>query len=210
MTDIFGFYIYAAVIKVALIGGGIISIVLGFRLFMAGIGTGATGDVKADAKQLTLSIANAAPGTCFALFGAAIVASVAWNAAPSYETERKTPGGDEEKVTLRGEASFGTVGEYAAALSNGALTLREAAPLLAGLAGLLVQSGERDAEAKAYAQLALSIDPTNMPAIAAQALALARLRECDDAKAVLQELSAMPAGAARAGEIERAINVACP
>lgn len=210
MSEIFGFYIYAAIIKLALIGAGAMSIFLGFRLFVAGVGTGEAGALQADARQLTLRLEQAAPGTCFALFGAALVASVAWNAAPSYEAERSPSHSGSDKLKMRGDVALNRIGEYAAALSNGALTLREAAPLLAGLAALLIELGERDAEAKAYAQLALTIDPANAPAVTAQAIALARLGECTDARDLLQKLQGMEYEKSRVNETRGAVDASCP
>ena len=47
---------------------------MGYRLFLAGI-VGAAGDLKAAAGERALELRRAAPGTFFALFGAAVIAA---------------------------------------------------------------------------------------------------------------------------------------
>lgn len=209
MSEIFGFYIYAAVIKIALIGSGTVAIVLGFRLFIAGIGTGDGGDVIADAKALTLRLVKAAPGTCFAVFGAAIIASVAWNAAPVIEFGKPVSGGTPPVAVIRGDERM-SIKDYAQALSNEALTLGAAAPLLAGLAEAFIDEGSRDAAAKAYAQLALTVDPNNIRALAAQALASARLGECSEANKMVGRLKELDGVGYQVGETQGAVVALCP
>lgn len=53
---------------------GLVSIVLGYKLFMAGVGGMSSIETKADRFKLRLT--RAAPGLFFALFGTAIIAAV--------------------------------------------------------------------------------------------------------------------------------------
>jgi hypothetical protein len=67
--------IYLLSYRLAIIAAGIISIVLGYLLFCRGVwpkeGKGSDVDAKIGASRLTLK--NAAPGTCFAFFGAILI-----------------------------------------------------------------------------------------------------------------------------------------
>jgi hypothetical protein len=58
--------------KIAGLGVGVVFLYFGYRLFMAGL-WGAAGDVEAQFRDLKILVRQAAPGTFFALFGAAIV-----------------------------------------------------------------------------------------------------------------------------------------
>jgi hypothetical protein len=62
-----------AVYKVACLLAGIGFGYMGYRLFMAGVLQSA-GDLEAALKSKTLKLSRAAPGTFFALFGAAVIA----------------------------------------------------------------------------------------------------------------------------------------
>jgi tetratricopeptide (TPR) repeat protein len=67
------FLVYLILFRLAIITAGIISIVLGYRLFVRGIkptDNAAPGtDISARIAQSRFTVKNAAPGTCFALFG---------------------------------------------------------------------------------------------------------------------------------------------
>lgn len=77
MNSVSTFIIYLTLFRLAIITAGVVSIVLGYRLFCRGIwpeagsGKGATVDAKVGVTHFTLK--NAAPGTCFALFGVIII-----------------------------------------------------------------------------------------------------------------------------------------
>jgi len=73
MTDLIVMLIY----KCTCIGSGVLSIALGYRLFVLGI-TAPAGDLSGSAKGATLKVAHAAPGTFFSLFGAAIISATIW------------------------------------------------------------------------------------------------------------------------------------
>ncbi|WPD22808.1 MAG: hypothetical protein SD837_21810 [Candidatus Electrothrix scaldis] len=74
MDSLIGFYIYAAIFRLAIIAAGIVSIILGYRLFVHDTGSERRTDVGAQADRFKIIIRNAAPGTVFAAFGAIIIA----------------------------------------------------------------------------------------------------------------------------------------
>ena len=83
------FLIYAMVFRLAIIASGIVSIVLGYKLFLRlktppskknASGT----DAHADIHKGTFGITNAAPGTLFALFGATIISVMLYQGNPEY------------------------------------------------------------------------------------------------------------------------------
>ncbi len=71
------FVLYLILFRLAIITAGVISIVLGYRLFCRGVwpdagpGKGTSVDAKIAGSRFTLK--NAAPGTCFAMFGVLII-----------------------------------------------------------------------------------------------------------------------------------------
>jgi len=72
-----GFLLYAACFRLAIIAAGMVSIVLGYRLFRAGIGDGTAKSpgnaIQAEVGTLKFALRNYAPGTAFALFGVIMV-----------------------------------------------------------------------------------------------------------------------------------------
>ncbi|MCI5135435.1 MAG: hypothetical protein D3920_10265 [Candidatus Electrothrix sp. AW2] len=74
MNTVIGFYIYAVIFRLAIISAGIVSIVLGYKLFVLGVMGKEKTNVNAEAGQIKLMLANAGPGSIFALFGAFIIA----------------------------------------------------------------------------------------------------------------------------------------
>ncbi|MCI5119643.1 MAG: hypothetical protein D3908_00290 [Candidatus Electrothrix sp. AUS4] len=74
MDSLIGFYIYAAIFRLAIIAAGIVSIVLGYKLFVHNAGSENRTDVGAQADRFKIIVRNAAPGTVFAAFGAIIIA----------------------------------------------------------------------------------------------------------------------------------------
>ena len=67
------FLIYATLFRLAIIGVGVFAIVLGYKLFVRGVMPEGRTEGELDAGEIRLTVKNAAPGTCFALFGAAMV-----------------------------------------------------------------------------------------------------------------------------------------
>ncbi len=68
-----GFLIYASLFRLAVIAAGVASIVLGYFLFARGVMPGGGTHAEARAGDIRLTLKNAAPGTVFALFGAAVI-----------------------------------------------------------------------------------------------------------------------------------------
>ena len=105
-----GFLIYAALYRLAMIAAGVVSIVLGYRLFVRGVMPEGGTDVNGQAAGIKLSVKNAAPGTCFALFGVVIIAVMAVDGRPLLEMKRFEAasnladlGGSGESVLIRGD-----------------------------------------------------------------------------------------------------------
>lgn len=159
-----------------MIGAGVVSIVLGYRLFLKGadgIGSGDGGGTSAAARSgnFSLSIKNAAPGTCFALFGAALIVAMVVQAAPSLSVQ---PGSDGTRaVQMKGDGaaaawnrakSLARTGDVGAAMTAyGALAARpdarahDIARVAAGMAEIYLTQ-DRKLEALAMARLSVQID----------------------------------------------------
>jgi tetratricopeptide (TPR) repeat protein len=70
------FLVYLILFRLAIILAGVISIYLGYRLFAKDLrphGSGGTTEFKAQIATYGFTLKNAAPGTCFALFGIVLV-----------------------------------------------------------------------------------------------------------------------------------------
>lgn len=106
------FIIYLTIFRVSIIAAGIVSIVLGYRLFCKGIwpevGSGKETSLNADIGGHKLTLKNAAPGTFFAMFGVIIISLMFASGSPEMTFEmidKKTagkadskPGGDQTKI----------------------------------------------------------------------------------------------------------------
>jgi hypothetical protein len=107
------FIVYAGLYWTFVSVVGALSIYLGYRLFLAaydhdrrrerarqkeGAATGTEADVQLGTMKLTLR--NAAPGTCFALFGAALVVTMVTNGRPSFRLRQMATG--EKRILMRG------------------------------------------------------------------------------------------------------------
>ncbi|MCW5212229.1 tetratricopeptide repeat protein [Desulfobulbus sp. TB] len=87
MNNVIGFFIYAAIFRLAIIAAGIVSIVLGYKLFMSGVMGKEKTNVNAQAGQIKLMLTNAGPGSVFALFGAFIIVVMLSQGNPEYLKE---------------------------------------------------------------------------------------------------------------------------
>ncbi len=114
------YILYLILFRLAIITAGIVSIVLGYKLFVKGVfsdGSGGTG-VEAGVGALRLTMRNAAPGSVFALFGVIVIGVMFIKDAPnlSVENVRSFDRGPEaetqsvrnesmlrSRVTMRGE-----------------------------------------------------------------------------------------------------------
>jgi hypothetical protein len=85
MDLVTSFVVYLLAYRMAIIGAGVVSVVLGYRLFLQGVwpgsGSAPASDLEARVAGHQLTFRNAAPGTCFALFGAVIITTISCRAA---------------------------------------------------------------------------------------------------------------------------------
>ena len=101
------FIIYLTIFRLAIIVAGITSIVLGYKLFVRGVfrpasHSAADGqNVEPEIGGAKFTLRNAAPGTCFSLFGAIIIAVMFLTGGPEGTFEALQNG--DTKTILRGE-----------------------------------------------------------------------------------------------------------
>ncbi|MEE2730748.1 MAG: hypothetical protein VYA55_07980 [Pseudomonadota bacterium] len=81
------FLIYAALFRCFVIIAGVICIILGYKLLLKGILPTAATNATAEFGTIKLSVKNAAPGTCFALFGVWIIVSMLIHGNPELVLE---------------------------------------------------------------------------------------------------------------------------
>ena len=70
---------YVLIWRLAVLTCGLVAVILGYRLFKLGF-TVQQGELEAGISGQTIKLRNIAPGTFFALFGAAIIATLVWTA----------------------------------------------------------------------------------------------------------------------------------
>lgn len=171
--------LYLTVFRLAVIAAGTVSIFCGYRLFLAGAfgqGSGkARTEVGARLNDMQLTLKSAAPGTCFAFFGAFIIAAMMLSAPPQFTRSRTTavvPDGETketEMVRMRGQESglaelveeakrAEKAGDKTKAIKGYESALRLVAEPLNNLAFLYHNAG-RDSEALPLAQLAIQFAP---------------------------------------------------
>lgn len=115
------FILYLILFRLAIVTVGIVSIVLGYKLFVKGVfsgGSGGTG-VEVGFGTMKLTMTNAAPGSVFALFGVIVIGVMLIKNPPdlSVENTRRLDGGPKtgaqsvnnkselgSRITMRGEA----------------------------------------------------------------------------------------------------------
>jgi hypothetical protein len=97
------FLIYTTLFRLAIIGAGVFAIVLGYKLFVRGVMPEGRTEGELDAGEIKLTVKNAAPGTCFALFGAVMVSVMLIQGNPELLFDRTGSDGGAEHITLRGE-----------------------------------------------------------------------------------------------------------
>jgi hypothetical protein len=105
--------------KLVSIGSGLLVCYFGFRLFILGIFTGA-GDLSSQFQNTKLILKKAAPGTFFALFGAAVIGVSLWKGL-GFESEAQPLAQRETKtVSHRATRSHG-LGDVTSRPTNGQL-----------------------------------------------------------------------------------------
>ena len=175
------FLIYAAVFRLAVIAVGVVAIVLGYLLFVRASVTRSRTEAGIEIAEIKLNLKNAAPGTCFAAFGAGIVLAMLVGGSPSLTMEAaQNVAASDEKVTgqmirlpghsirVKGNGLSSQLAEAARQAESGDLS-----GAMAAYSDLLQAPGLSAAEA------ALALEPMARIALArddhAQAETLARL-----------------------------------
>lgn len=207
------FFIYATVFRLAIIIAGIVFMYFGYRLFMRGVMPPEGTEIGGQAGEVKLTVKNAAPGTCFALFGLILIGLMVWQGSPEMQiTERR---GDDvtRDVRLRGPAegalslsqtagfdlmkTLGTdtplqqqIKGYADQLKDKSLSLGAASDPLLGLASIYLQDGRPD-EAIALVRLAYQVRGDDPDTLALMALTEFARGEKDQATSIAQRLQTM-------------------
>jgi hypothetical protein len=86
--------------KLVSIGSGLLVCYFGFRLFVLGIFTGA-GDLSSEFQNTKLILKKAAPGTFFALFGAAVIGVSLWKGL-GFESDAQPLAKGDTKIVSHG------------------------------------------------------------------------------------------------------------
>jgi len=178
MESIVPFIYYLTAIRLGIIVAGIVCIVLGYRLFMHAIPShdkdrnhGQDESVFAEFVGSKLSIRNASPGTCFALFGAFMIVMMYVTGGPEATLDIIEKG--RVRATFRGQTAQtveNTAWQAVQELKSGEkekafLTANQLLKRLAGpinnIALVLVAENPENTKAAYLAKLAVSIDPQN-------------------------------------------------
>ncbi len=181
------FLIYLTVFRLAIVTAGIVSIVLGYRLFVRGVfpsrGTYQESSVQVTVVGSGFTLKNAAPGTGFGLFGVILVTVMLIQGSPelTYETLQKAAASpttaappDETistKVVMRGTdgaspsliqkgLEYEKAGDSARAVEAYKEALSGTAIPANQLALLYIQKGKTD-DALPLARLAADLSPDN-------------------------------------------------
>src|SRR5262245_42489143 len=90
-ADIWG-AVYLTIVRAGVLAAGIVSIVCGYRLFLAGVfhvhPLSAPTEVSARFSGAQFTLKAAAPGTCFAFFGALVIIAMILSTPPRFELNR--------------------------------------------------------------------------------------------------------------------------
>lgn len=176
-----GFLVYAAVFRLSVIAVGVVAIALGYSLFVRGAIAHGRTEAGLEIAEFKLNLKNAAPGTCFAAFGAAVIIAMLVGGSPSLTLEAAQSAAVSERpaTTLRlkgnGEAELqdglaGNLAEgarrlsagdypdamaaYSAALKTPGLSARQAALALEPMARIALVRNDHE-QAETLARLAI-------------------------------------------------------
>ncbi len=125
MTITSAFIIYLILFRIAIIAAGTVSIVLGYKLFCKGIGLDGSSkkgtDVDAKIAGTSIKLKNAAPGTCFAMFGVVIISIMFIRGGPELTLKSLEDSAKKEiaseSTTPKGQFEFKLRGDGKDALS---------------------------------------------------------------------------------------------
>jgi len=127
MITEFGFFIYSIAFKVLVVISGIISIILGYRLYKHGIiGSDAKGaTLKASIAKSEILLKNTAPGTFFAIFGAILIGLLVFSSSPELSLKSSGTNGATTNEFLRG-VQIGKMASVFSTYDEKAITAEEA------------------------------------------------------------------------------------
>ena len=206
------FLIYVTTFRLAIIAAGVVSMILGYRLFVRGIYPAAGGgessiDIKAAGSGFTLK--NAAPGTCFGVFGVVLITTMLVQGGPQfiYDTMQKAAGGDapvaSAKLELRGGAgpdAFSALVEKGKAYDQAGDAPHAAEAYQQALAGLatpmnqlawLYYQESKTEQALPLARMAAQIDPEDPEVLDTLAEVLARHGDRAEAVAWMEKAAGL-------------------
>jgi hypothetical protein len=177
MDNHIAYIIYLTIFRLAIIAAGITSIVLGYKLFVRGVFpeqniTAADGQhVEAKIAGAEFTLRNAAPGTCFAFFGALTIGIMFLTGGPEMTLESSGKGGN--KTILRGDEVIQTQshvrlaleqlkrGETSQSNQSAYKGLQLLAPQLNDYAWVLLKTNPEASLAGLLAESAVDIDPND-------------------------------------------------
>lgn len=199
---------YLAAHRLMMFVAGTVSIVLGYRLLMAGLSSDVPMKANAEPKDqllsarlwgATFSMRNLAPGTAFAFFGAAMLTGVAIHRPPEIKFENIATGGSrsEFRGTPMAAAGASTVdaiqlvrnGETVAGLTLARKAIRRLADELNDIAWVLVTANGDAKLALSLSEAAVAIDERNATYLDTLATALSANGRHDAAVAALERAS---------------------
>lgn len=202
------FLIYTALFRLSVIATGGVFVYLGYRLFVLGVMPRDGSEIDAQGGNVRLSVKNAAPGTCFALFGAAMIAIMLLQGNPEHIREQRHSDGGATTSEYRGDTGVGlrgtlvqpdqTADDIDDAIERHSSDLAEATSLdqvtlsIAGLAAAYVANEDgvdtkRTAKSLALTEVVFQLDPNNASNLATMARARWHLDERDGAIAAMTE-----------------------
>ena len=204
MDIAFAFFIYVTLFRLAIISSGVISIVLGYRLFCRGVwpagNTFQGTDVEANVGVYRFRLKNAAPGTCFALFGVVVICIMFAKGSPeltletlnkadsnSIETRLKARG-DEGKI-LHVLTQKGVEYQEQGHIDKAIAEYKEAITLIANPINYLAwlyQKQEKFEEALSLARLAVDLRPDDSNSLDTLAVILCKTGKRSEALRVME------------------------
>jgi tetratricopeptide (TPR) repeat protein len=176
MEHLTAFILYLAAYRLAVIAAGVTCIVIGYRLFAIGVVPAAApdaasqhGDIRAKIAGAGIALRNIPAGTCFALFGAAIISIMIVKGSPEVTMElldngaskAAVRGGETAEMQLYSRSALDQLkhGEKAEALSTVQNALKELAAPINDFAWVLLKTNPEPPQAALLAQTAVSIAP---------------------------------------------------
>ncbi len=208
------FILYAAAFRLAIIAAGTLFLFLGYRLFVLGVMPAEGTQLTGEAGKVRLTVTNAAPGTCFALFGAGLIGLMIWNGNPEYlrteeagRTETRLRGGapegrfDLESLMNDPRDDQTLVRTIAGRLDDPSRTLGAAADDMLSLAAIYHRAG-RDDEAIPLVRLVYGLRGDESPVLDLMIRVEAARGETGTARDILAALRRTDPAAAAAVEKE--------